>query len=288
MESIMKKLLLSLALSLGVLSAAPAMAATPAFSASQMAQVKITDLSFKEVMREFYSERMKNVYIDDSEVDFVPIVGLKNANSDKYHTVALLHSIINYNNVLDEPRYLVVIEKVLFDKNTEKLQACHICRSTSDLYSFKKLSSGMFQLVSKNSESIDFHGSWGRLGLNAKDFESRINLLGKNLVGGYVEATEKQMGFEFSDWYALHLPENNFINLYFVGDASGSSIGHYGDDSPLGYEYKGTIQALPQEASYYPIMITYKGEKPTDDNEHIEHINYSKIMKFNPVKKEYE
>ena len=96
MESIMKKLLLSLALSLGVLSAAPAMAATPAFSASQMAQVKITDLSFKEVMREFYSERMKNVYIDDSEVDFVPIVGLKNANSDKYHTVALLHSIINY------------------------------------------------------------------------------------------------------------------------------------------------------------------------------------------------
>lgn len=283
----MKKLLLILSLSLGVLSVTPVIAATPTFSASQMAQVKVPDLSFKEIMRKFYSGRMGYAFINDDEINEMPHVGLDNTNSDKYRTVAILHSIINYNNAMDEPRYLVVIEKVLFDKNNNKLQACHICRSTADLYSFKRLNSGMFQLVSKSSESIDFHGSWGRLGLEAKDFENSVHLLGENLVGGYVEATERQTGFEFSNWYALHLPENNFINLYFVGDASGSSIGHYGYDSPLGYEYKGTIQALPQEASYYPIMITYKGEKPTDD-ERIENVNYSKIMKFNPVKKKYE
>ena len=58
MEFGMKRLLLSLALSLGVLSATPAMAAAPAFSASQVVQYKIKDLSFKEVMREFYSGEM--------------------------------------------------------------------------------------------------------------------------------------------------------------------------------------------------------------------------------------
>ena len=40
MEFKMKKLLLSLALSLGALSVTPAMAAAPTFSASQMAQVR--------------------------------------------------------------------------------------------------------------------------------------------------------------------------------------------------------------------------------------------------------
>ncbi|MGO2364463.1 MAG: hypothetical protein ACTH5O_09350, partial [Psychrobacter sp.] len=63
----MEKLLLSLALSLGALSATPAMAAAPAFSASQMAQVKIKDLSFKEVMREFYSGQMFDIHVDYME-----------------------------------------------------------------------------------------------------------------------------------------------------------------------------------------------------------------------------
>jgi hypothetical protein len=35
-------------------------------------------------------------------------------------------------------------------------------------------------------------------------------------------------------------------------------------------------------------MLSYKGEKRNDDNERIEHVNYSKIIKFNPVKKEYQ
>ena len=66
MESGMKKLLLGLALSLSVLSATPLMAAAPTFSATQMAQVKITELSFKEIMRQFYNDQMFDVYIDNN------------------------------------------------------------------------------------------------------------------------------------------------------------------------------------------------------------------------------
>ena len=78
----MKKLLLSLAFSLGALSVTPAMAAAPAFSASQMAQVKIKDLSFKEVMREFYSGRMGYEFIDDEYIESMPNIGLDSIDSD--------------------------------------------------------------------------------------------------------------------------------------------------------------------------------------------------------------
>lgn len=89
METDMKKILLSVAISLSVLSAAPAMAATPAFSASQMAQVKITELSFKEVMRQFYSGRMGQQFVDDEYIESMPNIGLDSVNSDGERTVAL-------------------------------------------------------------------------------------------------------------------------------------------------------------------------------------------------------
>jgi len=82
MEFKMKKLLLSLALSLGALSVTPAMAAAPTFSASQMAQVKIKDLSFKEVMRQFYSGRMGYEFVNDEYVESMPNVGLDSIDSD--------------------------------------------------------------------------------------------------------------------------------------------------------------------------------------------------------------
>lgn len=286
----MKKWLLSFALSVGVLSATPVMAATPAFSASKMAQVKISGLNFKEVMRQFYDDQMTLVFFDESQIGNVPNVGLGQADENGYQTVALLHSIISYKNSRDETRYLVTIEKVSFHEKSKILSSCHACLSRADLYIFKKLDSNIFQLVSKSAKSIGFEGSWGRLGLDSKSLKTSIDLVGKDLVGGFVETTYKQFGFEESDWHVLHLPENNFIDLYRVGDGSNSSIGHYGEDSPLSYDYEVTIQALPQETAYYPLMLTYTGDKPTGDNERkrIRNVNYSKIKKFDPVKKEYK
>ena len=72
----MKKLLLSLALSLGILSAAPVRADAPAFSTSQMAQVKIRDLSFKEVMRQFYSGQMRPTSVNDEYIESMPNLSL--------------------------------------------------------------------------------------------------------------------------------------------------------------------------------------------------------------------
>ena len=286
MESSMKKLLLSLALSLGVLSATPVMAAAPAFSASQMAQVKLKDLSFKEVMRQFYSGRMGYAYVDDDYVESMPNIGLDSVNNDGERTVALMRPVISYKNVAGESRYLVIIENVLVKNGS--LVSCHACQATADLYSFKKLDNGLFQLVSKTSKNVEFSSSWGRVGLNATSIQQGLQPLGKNLTGSVFMNNYMSTGEMTSWWDVLHLPENAYINLYTLGDAGSDNSGNHDEDSPLHYDYKVTFKVLPENATYYPIMLTYKGEKPTEDYDRINSVNYSKIVKFDPVKKEYK
>jgi hypothetical protein len=283
MEFKMKKLLLSLALSLGALSVTPAMATASAFSASQMAQVKIKDLSFKEVMRQFYNGQMFDIHVDYMED--TPYIGLGKYDDTGRATIALMRPVIQYKNIAGEDRYLIIIEKTQVSDG--EIDSCHICKATADLYSFKKLNNGLFQLVSQTPKNVKYSSSDGSVGLYAEDIQEGMQPLGKNLVGSVFTNFYMGQGVKDEWWEALHLPENDFINVYYVGDA-GSSNGLYDEDSPLYYGYEGALKVLPNNATYYPIMLTYEGEKPTDDDERIEHVNYSKIMKFNPIKKEYE
>ena len=283
MEFKMKKLLLSLALSLGALLVTPVMAAAPAFSASQMAQVKIKDLSFKEVMREFYSGQMFDIHVDYMED--TPYIGLGKYDDSGRATIALMLPVIQYKNTAGEDRYLIIVEKVQVSDG--EVDSCHICGATADLYSFKKLNNGLFQLVSQTPKDVKYSGSNGSSGLYAEDIQEGMQPLGKNLVGSLFTNFYMGQGARDDWWKALHLPENDFINIYYVGDA-GSSNERYDEDSPLYYGYEGILKVLSDNTTYYPIMLTYKGEKPTDDDTRIEHVNYSEIIKFNPVKKVYE
>ncbi len=283
----MKKLLLSLALSLGALLVTPVMAATPTFSTSQMAQVKIRDLSFKEVMRQFYNDQIVSFSIDDEDIESMPNVGLGKVDSDGERTVAVMHPVINYKNTTGEPRYLVIIEKVQVDSNTASLVSCHACTATADLYSFKKLNNGLFQLVSRTPKNVKPLGVNGRVMFDEKKVKDNMQPLGKEITGSVLKNGSFYHGIFVQWWDVLHLPENDFINLYDLGDA-GMENGVHDEDSPLYYGYEGTYKVMSDNSSYYPIMLSYKGEKPTEDYERIEHVNYSKIMKFNPVKKAYE
>lgn len=282
----MKKLLLSLALSLGALSVTPAMAAAPAFSTSQMSQVKIKDLSFKEVMRQFYSGRMGYASVNDEYVESMPNIGLDSIDSDGERTVALMHPIFPYKNTAGESRYLVIIEKVQVKDGA--LVSCHACSATADLYSFKKLDNGLFQLVSRTPKDVKYSSSNGKVGLNTEDIRNGLQPLGKNLIGSMYTNFYANQGETAIWWEALHLPENDFIKVYYVGDAGSNNDGQHDESSPLHYNYGVTFKVLSDNTTYYPIMLSYKGEKRNDDNERIEHVNYSKIMKFNLSKKEYE
>ncbi|WP_372863506.1 hypothetical protein [Psychrobacter sp.] len=281
----MKRLLLSLALSLGALSVTPAMAAAPAFSASQMAQVKIKDLSFKEVMREFYSDQMVPTVADDTYIDSLPNIGLGRADSTAYRTVALMRPTELYYSADGEQRYLVTIEKVLI--HDDSLEYCFPCSSKADLFSFKKLNNGQFQLVSRTSESVDFSSIYSSMDLQNNDIRATSESLGENLVGSIFKSGYMRQGYTDSSWAVLHLPENDFINTYALGDAGSDNSGQEEEGSPFYYSYEGVVEVMPVKAKYYPIKLTYKGIAP-DDPELPDFINKSFVMKFNPVTKTYE
>lgn len=281
----MKKLLLSLAISLVALTATTVMAAAPAFSASQMAQVKIRDLSFKEVMRQFYSGQMVPTVADDTYIDSLPNIGLGRADSTAYRTVALMRPIELYDNTEGEQRYLVTIEKVLI--HDDSLEYCFPCGSKADLYSFKKLNNGQFQLVSRTSESVEFSSIYSSMDLQNNELYDNLQSLGENLVGSIFKSGYMRQGYTTESWAVLHLPENDFINTYALGDAGSDNNGANDYESPSDYDYEGIVEVMPEKAKYYPIKLTYKGIAP-DDPELPDFINKSFVMKFNPVKKSYE
>ena len=103
----MKKILVSLALSLGCMTTTTiAMAAAPTFSAQQMAQTKITELSFKQVMRALYSGQMTDDYVHDEDLESLPHIGLGKPDKENERTVAVMHPVMPYKNIAGEIRYL--------------------------------------------------------------------------------------------------------------------------------------------------------------------------------------
>ncbi|MGP9493584.1 hypothetical protein [Psychrobacter sp. AOP7-B1-24] len=283
----MKKILLSLALSLGAVSVTPAMAAAPAFSASQMAQVKVPDLSFKQVMRAFYNGQMTRAFVNAEEVGSLPYIGLGYEENGE-QTVAVMHPIVDYLNSTGEPRYLVIIEKLEIYEDSGNLVSGHAMGADADLYTFKRLKGGQYQLVSKSSTDLQLSGSWGRIQLDVSSLKTGLQPIGQNVVGSIFSNGYVSTGVVETRWEVLHLPEDDYINSYLLGDAGSSNAGNYEETSPLHYDYESTYQVMPDGNKYYPIKLTFKGDKPTDDYERIEPVNYSKIVKFDPVKKEYQ
>ena len=285
----MKKILMTLLLSQSIFFIAPEVVAQPKvlFSASKMSQVQVPELNFKEVMRTFYSGQMSRAFLDDDDLEKIPHIALGQADKDGYSTVALMHPVMSYQNNLEENRYLVVIEKIQVGSGGYVV-TCHVCTGTADLYSFKKLPNGQFQLVSRSAKDTDFSGSWGRVGLDVEEISKNIQPLGKNLVGSVFQNGYTSTGTTETWWETLHLSENDYIQAFGVADAGADNSGSYDEDSPLSYSYEGELQVIKNDAEFFPIKVTYSGEKPSDDYEKINKVNYSKTFNFNSLKKEYK
>lgn len=283
----MKKYLLGFAITLASATAFPVMAATPTFPTAKIAQTKLNDLSFKQIMRELYSGQMTRAFVNDEAIEALPHIGL-GAEKNGEQTVAVMHPIISYPSSTGQTHYLAVIEKLKVYTSNGSLVSCHACGAEADLYSFKRLSNGQYQLVSKSVPNIKLSSSWGRIQFDAEAIRSGIQPLGKNVVGSIFSNGYFSTGTSENWWDVLHLPENDYINVYNLGDAGGDNSGNYEETSPLYYSYESTYQVLPQNSNYYPIKLTYVGEKPTADYERIESVNYSVIKKFNPAKRQYQ
>lgn len=285
----MKKILVTLLLSQSLFLIAPETVAQTKipFSASKMAQVQVPELSFKQVMRTFYSGQMNRAFLNDEDLEKMPHIALGQADKDGESTVALMHPMMSYKNNLDESRYLVLIEKIKVGSGGSVV-SCHACAGTADLYSFKELPNGQFQLVSRSAKDADFSGSWGRVGLDLEEISKNIQPLGKNLVGSIFQNGYTSTGTTETWWETLHLSENDYIQAYGIADAGADNSGSYDEDSPLYYSYEGKYQVIKNGAEFFPIKITYSGEKPSDDYEKINKVNFSKTVHFDQFKKEYK
>lgn len=283
----MKRLLLSLAIGLGSLTATSAMAATPAFSAQKAAQVKVSDLSFKHVMRALYSGQMTNAFVNDDEIESMPHIGLGPEKSGE-RTVAVMHPVLSYPSSTGEPNYLVIIEKLKVFAKGGGLVSCHACGADADLYTFKRLKDGRYQLVSRSAPDLQLSSSWGRIQFDASEFEINVQPLGKRVVGSVFSNGYSSTGSYESWWEVLHLPQDDYINIYRLGDAGADNGGQYEETSPLYYSYESTYDVIRKNSTYFPIKLTYTGDKPTADYERIEPVNYSVIKEFDPVRKQYK
>lgn len=282
----MKKTLISLLLSSCTFVITPSVLANNSFSSAQIAQVQIASLSFKNIMRQFYSGQMHSTFVDGEAINQMPHIALGLADKDGDTTVAVMHPTIEYYNQNSESRYLVVIEKIKVMSNGG-IVSCHACSADADIYSFKQTANNQFQLVSRSAKNTEFSASWGRINLNLEELGQNIRALGKNLVGSVFQNGYSSTGETESWWETLHLPENDYIRSYVIADAGADNSGNYDEDSPLHYSYEGTLDIIDNGAEFFPIKITYTGEKPSENYERISPINYSKVVQFNSQKKKY-
>lgn len=121
----MKKFMISLVLSSTTLLVSPAGIANTKFSVSQMSQIQLPELSFKEIMRKFYSGQMSRAFVNDQDINKMPHIALGRADKTGQTSVAVMHPLVKYHNTAREERYLVIIEKVQVN-HQGFLVSCHV------------------------------------------------------------------------------------------------------------------------------------------------------------------
>ena len=257
------------------------------FLSQDLVDARLNELSFKEVMRLFYKDNMRNVFVNEGELETQNFVAIGSPDEAGENTVAIMHPIINYRNMEGEARFLVMIEKVQVMENGSVV-SCHACVGSLDLYSFKKLTNGQFQIVSKSQPEQEYGGSYGRVHLDREQILNNMQPIGKKLIGSFYQSSYTSTGETSSSWNVIHLPEDDFIGVYGVADAAGDNAGNHEPESPLHFSFDSTIQVLDNGKKYFPIQVNYSGEKPNADFSSIEPANQSLVVNYNAEKKEYQ
>lgn len=266
----MKPVFLSVCLALSslMLITTPAAAKSPTkqFSSSQMAKTTIDSLEFKDVMRGLYAGKMTQVYVEDEELLKYPHIGLIDKSEDGYELLALMHPVISYQNQQGETRYLILIEKAPISEGN-RLSGAFAESAPAELFIFKPLVNGQFQLVSRSKSELSFGGSYSQLGLDIEELKEYIRPLGREQMGAVFEVGVAHGGTFFSSWFGILLSENDYIKTVTIADATGMDPGGDGEmTSPLSYDFSSTFEVIEDGSEYYPIKVYYTGEMPDDNH----------------------
>ncbi|MDI9721260.1 tetratricopeptide repeat protein [Acinetobacter junii] len=243
-------------------------------------QVVVPNLSIDTIARSFYKvtssrERKQDDYWGNGKYYFV---NFPEPNGPDFKAVISIAPILNYQNLQKEDRYLVGVERAkVFDNGAD---TSHASVGYLDLYLFKKLDNGQFQLVSKTEGNgiSGFYG-YGKTWWNDKELKKNLQPMGKNVMGSYTIDDHYGNGFSESYWVILLLNEDDYIVSAYIPEGMGST------DEPE-YGYSSSIKVIKNEKPFYSIDAHYQGTD-MNDKKRIIKVNRTSRYDYTPHGEDY-
>lgn len=233
-------------------------------------QVLLPNLDADTIARSFYKvtslrERKKDDYWGQGDYYFVnqpiDIEDLKKA-------VISVAPIFTYQNIQGETRYLVPVEITQVDGN--RIETARFARGTLELFLFKKLENGQFQMVSKTTPNGDQSiAGYGRTVWDAQDFRKNLQAFGKNILGSYLLDIGGDYDYTQSIWSLFLLHEDDYIADEMLEGGESSK-------EPK-YEYYSTIKVIKNGQSFYPFQVQFDG---TNLNKNGRVVKENKLVRY--------
>lgn len=213
--------------------------------------IVVKNLNDKTIFMQFHQKDIRHLKMKDVSMD--QAVGLK--GKDDNIDYAVFNPVQTYQNVQGEKRFIARLE--MFEQDDGLIIAGHPSRPKVELYLFKQLNNGQYQLLSRSRPDLDISGSWGDSHLTAEDFK-KIRRVGKDQMGliysgGYTSTGSHS---EFSSLIVLN--ERGWIEEYPFGVSEDNS-GAYesGDPKLAGFSKEYQLKVDPTATSLYPIQVHY-------------------------------
>ncbi|WP_025095575.1 tetratricopeptide repeat protein [Acinetobacter soli] len=233
-------------------------------------QVVLPNLNTDTIARSFYKvtssrERKKDDYWGSGKYYYV---NKPSDLDDLTDAVISIAPIFTYQNMQGETRYLVPVEVTLAIEG--RIETSHVTRGTLELYLFKKLDNGQFQMVSKTAQGgVESIEGYGRTSWNAQEFKKNLQAFGNNTLGSYTIDGYYGNGYGESVWSLLLLNEDDYIVEQMFEEGKVSEQPEYG--------YSSAIQVNKNGQPLYPFQIHYQG---TDMNDNNRMVKVNKIVPY--------
>jgi len=233
-------------------------------------QVILPNLNTDTIARSFYKvtssrERKKDDYWGSGKYYYV---NKPSDLDDLTDAVISIAPIFTYQNMQGETRYLVPVEVTLAIEG--RIETSHVTRGTLELYLFKKLDNGQFQMVSKTAQGgVESIEGYGRTSWNAQEFKKNLQAFGNNTLGSYTIDGYYGNGYGESVWSLLLLNEDDYIVEQMFEEGKVSEQPEYG--------YSSAIQVNKNGQPLYPFQIHYQG---TDMNDNNRMVKVNKIVPY--------
>ncbi|KAF1020949.1 MAG: Secretory immunoglobulin A-binding protein EsiB [Acinetobacter bereziniae] len=233
-------------------------------------QVVLPNISTDTVARSFYKvtssrERQKDDYWGSGKYYYV---NKPSDLDDLTDAVISIAPIFTYQNMQGEARYLVPVEVTLAIEG--RIETSHVTRGTLEVYLFKKLDNGQFQMISKSAQGgVESIEGYGRTSWNAQEFRKNLQAFGDNTLGSYTIDGYYGNGYGESVWSLLLLNEDDNIVEQMFEEGKVSEQPEYG--------YSSAIQVNKNGQPFYPFQIHYQG---TDMNDNNQMVKVNKIVPY--------